>query len=60
VKKSGAALWSGAAEFAAYNKRTAPAFPPHQMMQAQLQNFGSILRLPIDSVQLGQRLACHA
>jgi hypothetical protein len=60
MKKSGAALGRGAAKFATYNKRATPAFPPHQMMQAQLQNFGSILRLAIDGIQLGKRLACHA
>ena len=48
VKETGAALRSDPAKFSTDLISAAPAFALHEMMQAQMQNFGAILQPGLD------------
>jgi hypothetical protein len=60
VEKSGPGIGGDAAQSLAHAKGKGPSLFPHQMMEAELKNFGALLVTFIDGVEFGERLACHA
>jgi hypothetical protein len=60
VKKTGAGIGRDTTKFLAHAQGKHPLFFAHQMMQAQLKDFGAVLIPLIDRVELGERLAYHA
>lgn len=60
MEKTGGAIGGDATQLPTDHERAGPIVLSHQMMQAKLQDFGTILHRAFDRVQFRERLASHA
>jgi hypothetical protein len=60
MKKTGAGVGRDTTKLLADAKGKRPSLFPHQMMEAELKDFGAVLITLLDRVEFGERLARHA